>query len=158
MTIDEFNRCLDVYGADLERWPADQRDAAHGVMATPAGRSALQAARSFEALLENSLPPPPEMGLKARVLGRLAETRLPPAASAGWPAWLTPVRWRPLAAAAVAPLALGFVLGFAWPKEEDGFEDAVSTLAFSSVFEEELAAEGAATEPGPGTNGERDAQ
>lgn len=158
MTIEEFSRYLDVYGADLERWPADLRDAAHPVMARPAGRSALQAAQAFEALLADSLPAPPEMGLKARILGRLAEMRSPTSASAGWPAWLTPARWRPLAATAVAPLALGFVLGFAWPIEEDGFEDAVSALAFSSVFEEELAAEGAAAEAGAATNGVRNAE
>lgn len=141
MTIDEFVRYVDVHGADLERWPAELRAAAHAVAATAVGRSELEAARALGDLLEESLPAPPELGLKRRILGRL-----PTSASAGWPGWLTPARWRPLAATAVAPLALGFVLGFAWPHEEDGFEDAVSELAFSSVFEEELAAEGDAEE------------
>jgi len=139
MTIAEFIRYLDVHGADLERWPAELRAAAHAVAASAAGRSALEAAQAFEALLEDNLPAPPGLGLKDRILARVAEARRPAAA---WPGWLTPARWRPLAATAVAPLALGFVLGFAWPNEEDGFEDAVSELAFSPVFEEELAAEG----------------
>lgn len=143
MTIDEFIAHLDVHGADLERWPAELRAGAHEVAATAAGRSELEAVRAFEALLEGSLPAPPELGLKDRILARLAEAPLPAAA---WPAWLTPARWRPLAATAVAPLALGFVLGFGWPNEEDGFEDAVSELAFSPVFEDELAAEGDAEE------------
>ncbi len=125
MTIDEFIAHLDVHGADLERWPAELRDAARRVAATPAGRSELTAARAFETLLEDSLPAPPEMGLKARILGRVPF---------GWPAWLAPARWRPLAAAAAAPLALGFVLGFASPNEDDGFEDVVSVLAFSPVI------------------------
>ena len=156
MTIDEFIGYLDVHGANLERWPAELRAGAHAVAATAAGRSELEAARAFEALLVDSLPAPPELGLRERILGRLAEGR-PPAAAA-WPAWLTLARWRPIAATAVAPLALGFVLGFALPDEEDGFEDTVSALAFSPVFEEEIAAEGAASEAGPATNGERDAQ
>ena len=111
MTIDEFIGYLDVHGADLERWPAQLRAPARAVAATTAGRAALEAAQAFEALLEDSLPAPPELGLKARVLGRL------PAAGPAWPAWLTPARWRPLAATAVAPLALGFVLGFALPDQ-----------------------------------------
>ena len=146
MTIDEFIAHLDVHGADLERWPAELRDAGRRVAATPAGRSELTAARAFETLLEDSLPAPPEMGLKARILGRVPF---------GWPAWLAPARWRPLAAAAAAPLALGFVLGFASPNEDDGFEDAVSVLAFSPAFEEELGAEGVAPAANPTTEEER---
>lgn len=149
MTIDEFIAHLDVHGADLERWPAEVRYAARGVAATPAGRSELTAARAFETLLEESLPVPPELGLKARILGRV-----PP----GWPAWLAPARWRPLAAAAVAPLALGFVLGFASPNEDDGFEDAVSVLAFSPVFEEALAAGEVAPRATPTTEEKRHAE
>lgn len=148
MTVEEFIRYLDAHGADLERWPADLRDAARGVAETAAGRAELQAAQALEALLEDSLPAPPELGLKARILGRL-----PPAAGTVLPDWLTPGRWRPLAATGVAPLALGFVLGFAWPSAEDGVEDAVSALAFSPVFEEELVAEEAARETTPGALG-----
>ena len=152
MTIDEFIRYLDVHGADLDRWPPGLGGAARGVAATAEGRSAHEAARAFEALVAESLPVPPALGLKARILARLE-----PGTGPALPGWLATVRWRPLAAAAVAPLALGFVLGFAWPSEEDAFEDVVSVLAFSSVFEEELAASGgAAGETATTADGESD--
>ena len=152
MTIDEFIRHLDVHGADLDRWPPELGGAARVAAATAAGRSALEAARAFEALVAESLPAPPALGLKARILARLE-----PGAGPARPAWLAAPRWRSLAAVVVAPLALGFVLGFAWPSEEDAFEDAVSVLAFSSVFEDELAAgDGASGATAATADGESD--
>ncbi len=132
MTLEEFTRHLDVHGADLDRWPAELRAMARTVAGTPEGRSTLEAACALGALLDESLPAPPMLGLKARILARV-----PPTVPA-WPEWLAVGRWRRLAGVAVAPLALGFVLGFAWPTEDDELEDAVSVLAFSSVLDEAL--------------------
>ena len=137
MTPGEFAGYLDRHGADLERWPAKLRDAARAVARTAAGRAELETARAFEAMLEECLPAPPALGLKARILARVDPARPPVMA---W--WFGGALWRPIGAA-VAPLALGFTLGFTWPTpddpSEDAFEDAVSVLAFSSVFEDELA-------------------
>ena len=124
---------MDAHGADLERWPSRLRAEARAVADTAAGRSELAAARALEALLAESLPPPPLFGLKARILAGV------PHAVPGWPEWLASARWRRLAGVATAPLALGFVLGFAWPNEDDALEDAVSGLAFSATLEATLA-------------------
>lgn len=136
MTPEEFAGYLDRHGADLECWPANLRDAARADALTAAGRAELEKTRAFETMLEECLPAPPALGLKARILARL-DTARPPLMA--W--WFGGARWRPMAAA-VAPLALGFVLGFTWPtpddSSEDAFEDAVSVLAFSPVFEDEL--------------------
>ena len=136
MTPEEFAGYLDRHGADLERWPENLRDAACAIARTAAGRAELERARAFEAMLEECLAAPPALGLKARILARL-DTARPP----GMAWWLGGALWRPIGAA-VAPLALGFVLGFTWPAPNDSsegaFEDAVSVLAFSSVFEDEL--------------------
>ncbi len=137
MTPEEFAGYLDRHGADLECWPAKLRDAARGVARTAAGRAEMEKTRAFEAMLEECLPAPPALGLKARILAHV-ETARPPVMA--W--WFGGALWRPIGAA-VAPLALGFTLGFSWPmpddSAEDAFEDAVSVLAFSSVFEDELA-------------------
>ena len=133
MTLEEFTRHLDFHGADLDRWPAELRGMARTLAETAEGRSALEASRALGALLDESLPAPPMLGLKARILAGVPPAALP------WPEWLAGGRWRRLAGVAVAPLALGFVLGFAWPNEDDELEDAVSVLAFSSVFDEALA-------------------
>ena len=149
MSIDEFVRHLEVHGADLDRWPEPLRAGARAAAATPEGAVELEAARSFEALLHEGLPAPPTLGLRARILAAV-----PPRVAPAWTTWLDVASWRRLATAAVAPLAIGFVLGFAWPDADDELEDAVSELAFSSVFEEELAtADGAGRAAGEAMEG-----
>ena len=129
MTNEEFQECLDRYGTNLERWPAERRGPGRACADTSEGRRRLDAARAFDALLAETLAVPEPLGLKARILVHVnAEGRLIDMMS-----WLFAPLWRPIALAA-APLALGFTLGFTYP-ETDGLEEAVAIIAFTEIEE-----------------------
>jgi hypothetical protein len=52
MTLARFRHALDVYGADLSRWPQSQRGAADRLMASdPAAAAAFAQARALDALI-----------------------------------------------------------------------------------------------------------
>ncbi|MCY3818620.1 MAG: hypothetical protein OXH52_04545 [Gammaproteobacteria bacterium] len=129
MTSREFRECLDRYGSDLERWPDGQRAVGRAFAGTAGGRRQLDAARAFDALLAETLPVPEPIGLKERILANLS--------AAGRPidlaSWLFAPLWRPVALA-VAPLALGFTVGFTYP-ETDSLEEAVAVIAFTEIEE-----------------------
>lgn len=99
MTEQRFQQILSAYGANPERWPAAERDAAQAYAA--AHRERLALALALEAGLDDWLGPaerqPSEL-LERRILRRL--DRMP-----GW-------NWRAPAAAAAAALVIGVMLGF----------------------------------------------
>lgn len=129
MTNEEFRECLDRYGANLERWPAARREAGRAFADTSEGRRLLEAARTFDALLAETLEVSEPLGLKARIVAHVnAEGR-----SADMLSWLFAPWWRPIALAA-APLAVGFTLGFTYP-ETESLEEAVAIIAFSEIEE-----------------------
>ena len=129
MTNEEFGQHLDRYGTNLEHWPTGHREAGRAFADTAAGRRQLDAARSLDALLAETMSVPEPLGLKERILAN--------AVSEGRPldimSWLFAPLWRPVAVAA-APLALGFTLGFTYP-ETDGLEEAVAVIAFTEIEE-----------------------
>ena len=129
MTNEEFRECLDRYGANLDRWPAERHVAGRAFADTSEGRRQLDAARTFDALLAETLEVPEPLGLKARILAHVNAEGRP----ADMLSWLFAPLWRPIALAS-APLALGFTLGFTYP-ETESLEEAVATIAFSEIEE-----------------------
>ena len=109
-----FHRLLDVRGAELGRWPADDRRAAERLLAADAkARAARDEARRLEALLDRYVPPI-DQPAAARILNRLAvlpAQRRP----AAWRRWSLPwdaftPAWPSLATFATLA-ALGILVG-----------------------------------------------
>jgi hypothetical protein len=74
---------LDAYGADAERWPADERAAALALLARSAEAQALlAAARGLDALLALDPAATPSPALAERIVAAAARTR-PPAVQRG---------------------------------------------------------------------------
>ncbi|WP_339746888.1 hypothetical protein [uncultured Maricaulis sp.] len=99
MTEERFQQILSAYGANTERWPAAERDAAQAYAA--ANRERLAAALALEAGLDELLGPaerPASELLERRILRSLEQL----------PVW----NWRAPAAAAAAALIVGVMLGF----------------------------------------------
>ena|SRR5262245_46307868 len=120
---EQFQRLLDIHGADLARWPAEQRAAAEQLLARdPAMRALWERARDFDARIARQFASIPEREAQAeqaaqdRVLAAL--TRLPAQRPRTWwgewssalldwdftPAW-------PRIAALASVAALGFAIG-----------------------------------------------
>ncbi|SME96868.1 hypothetical protein SAMN06265365_10728 [Tistlia consotensis] len=133
MTREEFEDCLDSYGADLASWPVDARRAGlRLVEEDPAAARSLADARRLEALLCETPEPLDEAGAIAAILaagpGRTAPSPVPspvpsPAPSGvGWRALAGTVRStlqrallvRPMGLAAVC-LALGIIVTLSLP-------------------------------------------
>ncbi|NEW89815.1 hypothetical protein DU475_21465 [Rhodopseudomonas sp. WA056] len=55
MTLDQFRDLADVWGGDIERWPAEVRGAARVLAAGDPGAAVLREAAAFDALL--AIPP-----------------------------------------------------------------------------------------------------
>ena len=69
MKAERLQALADVYGADLRRWPADQRAFAESLVAAdPAARVLLDEAAALDALLDASPSVAPSADLTARVL------------------------------------------------------------------------------------------
>lgn len=109
MTLDDFTRLLDTYGADLRRWPAQERVAAGRLIATSERARRLQAdAQKLDQLLaqDRAHPAGPARG-PAIVRAALDEIRAQPT-----PVGLSWLLAQP-AAMVLAPLALaGCIAGW----------------------------------------------
>ena len=69
MKAERLQALADAYGADLRRWPADQRAFAESLVAAdPAARVLLDEAAALDALLDASPSVAPSADLTARVL------------------------------------------------------------------------------------------
>lgn len=89
MTQDEFSDLLDLYGADLSRWPLDQRGAAQALLAPKSGEvwQIYQAAQFIDQQLAQPAAAP-SRALLDRILLASTEVAEPPfnfwALFAGW--------------------------------------------------------------------------
>jgi len=118
MTLRRFGELLETHGADLARWPEEERRAARALLAEDAAARALLAEH---AALENLLAraaPGPSPALEERILAATVERDAAPA-RADAP---RPPRWRWLAGAGAlaASLLIGLALGLSgrlapWP-------------------------------------------
>ncbi|HEY4168584.1 MAG TPA: hypothetical protein VGM96_17490 [Reyranella sp.] len=111
MTLDQFIRCLDTYGADFRRWPDKERtDGEHLRDASPDARQRWQAARQLDALFAldraSAADRVREAAITDAALRRIRNT--PPRRSLDWRWLLT----RPMGAALGATLAAGLIAGF----------------------------------------------
>jgi hypothetical protein len=96
-SLARFRELLDAYGADAERWPADERAGARGLLARePEARAALAAAAALDRILDLAPAAEPSAALVGAVL-------------AGAPAVHRRARAR-RALAVVVPLALAATL------------------------------------------------
>lgn len=124
MILDDFEALAMAYGGELDRWPADEREAAQRLLSeSDAARRLLNEARALDATLDLWETPAPSHALVARVLedaasmGAVTPAHAPaPMARKGWLAkLLDPSGWRlsgPKPAFAMAAcLALGFSFG-----------------------------------------------
>jgi len=91
MTLERLNEILDAYGADPERWPAEERQRALAFLTRSAeARARLDAAAHLDHVLDAlPAPPPPSLDLESRI------TAMAPARGSRR-RWMVP----PLAAAA----------------------------------------------------------
>ncbi len=117
MTLDHFELCLDRYGSDLGRWPAEAADEASALLDTSeAARSLHQDALSLDDALNAYEVAPPSAALEAALL----DLALPPASASaakqqagrkrGLFDWFD-LRIASTAAAGVFCAAVGFVIG-----------------------------------------------
>ncbi|MEZ5996041.1 MAG: hypothetical protein R3C25_09815 [Hyphomonadaceae bacterium] len=98
MDRNRFELLLDAYGADMRRWPANERAAAASFAAQEGAAEALLEARQLDAALDAVLgQEAPSSELSARILARRPQ---------GWP--LDRRALMALAACAVLGLLLGF--------------------------------------------------
>jgi hypothetical protein len=134
MTPTEFEHALDVYGADLSRWPDGIAAHARTLLERSAAAAALHAqARALSGTLDAAFGelPAATTAVRARVLAAIdTPTRNPFAALAA--AWLRPLVF------ALVPLTLGFAIGVGYPRQSEVSSDlvsAVSLFAFDAYEE-----------------------
>ncbi len=111
MTLDQFLKMLDLYGADLTRWPAAKRAAAADLVSRSAeARRALDEAGEFDRLLDLVDDPVRPDQIERSLAGALARIGRP-APRRTFAAALA--FWAPRATALAAAAVVGFVVGSA---------------------------------------------
>jgi hypothetical protein len=119
ITLERFETLLDAYGAEPERWPSAERDAAKALLRSDARAQALQqAALALDSHLEQVEVDEPSARLRARILEI-------PIRHPREHAVLHAPRysgWR-LTLLALVPCALGFFSGALWLNHPDSSED-----------------------------------
>lgn len=101
--LDRLRNVLDAYGAEPERWPAEERDGLQAlVSSTPEAETLVREAARLDALLDRASPAPDSSALLARRVLDQAPTPARRASSRGWRVAL------PIAAAAALALWLGW--------------------------------------------------
>lgn len=126
MTEDRLIELIEAYGADVSAWPVADAEAAASFLAAPSPRvqSALDEAASLDAELADLTIPEPPARLHAAILERAPKPKAP--RRARWfdgllrPAWST--------GAALASLAVGFVMGTTLLAEPTGSEPGESAV------------------------------
>lgn len=112
MSEARFIELIGCYGADLTRWPADERVRAEELMrnAPHRLRDVWESERLFDMLLAADVEPAPSVALETRVLagapGPSVRTRR------RWFPEIAPAKWM-AGGALAASLGLGFVVGYA---------------------------------------------
>lgn len=122
MRLTRFQTLLDARGADIERWPAEDRAAATALLAdSEAACEALAEARALDRALSASADEPASWLLRAAIMDipdSHDRSATPPADSDAPGGWL--LRRRVLAAgwtAVAASALIGFAVGMWWPAE-----------------------------------------
>ena len=111
MDVDRFTRLLEIHGADLARWPTDERDAASRLLeVAPEARAAWGQARQLEALFARDRPTIDAARRNAIAGAALRRIRALPARE-------EPIGWRwlfspALGAAFATMLLVGCFVGF----------------------------------------------
>ena len=120
MTVEEFEKYLDVHGAALQRWPADAAARGRELLAGSArAQAALAQAEKLAAELDRAMPAGSLTtgALRARILAEVT------ADSGSWlRRFVSGAGWvRPMVMALI-PLCLGFAIGVGYP-ESSGISD-----------------------------------
>jgi len=108
MDMARFGRILDAYGAEERFWPADERDAAHSLLAENEEANALwREAAAVDDLLNRSVAPSPSPEIMADILAAASPRPWRRWAVVLWP--FGPL-WRPFSGLAAA-MVLGILIG-----------------------------------------------
>jgi hypothetical protein len=108
VTLERLRHLLEAYGADPERWPAEEREAALGLLAvSPEAQAARVEAARLDALLGLASAAEPSPDLSARILAALPEDRRPARARRARIVRRVAAALVPLAAAAALVLWIG---------------------------------------------------
>ena len=141
MTQQRFETLAEAYGADVSRWPAEEREAAAAFMAREPvlARDALAGADALDAVLGQWSPAAPSHGLREQVVAGAPRARR----SGGLRSWfLGAGLGAGLAAAGAAGLAVGVALSFS--AAPDGSETLNAAMnGYDGISISEIAAEGA---------------
>ena len=130
MTLEDFEKNIDLYSADLSRWPESQiRAAVELRKAKPEAKQLLEKHVSFDDVLRAYVPKEPNVSaLEVRIMAEVARTKQGVrAADVSGPA-KSGFNWRPLwlfapgGGLAVAAL-LGFLVGFQPQQHKDTLLD-----------------------------------
>jgi hypothetical protein len=132
MTLEEFEKLLDVHGASLQRWPATAATRGRELLAESAHARAVHAqAEELEQELDLALPAQSLTtgALRARILDKVARTT---ANRWGLDRFIGGAGWiRPMVMALI-PLCLGFAIGVGYPESNGVSEDLVSDVSLFS--------------------------
>lgn len=129
MTPERFVHLADAYGADLQRWPADERGAAQTLLGSgnALAADALRQAHWLDSQLDSYLVAAPSPALAQRIIAA-AHTQ-PPGASfwQRYAGWLAPLGWVGVGLTGVAAGMLAVTLSLPLP---------TSAEALPSVFDQ----------------------
>lgn len=133
-----LRRLLESYGADPERWPAEQRQAAlDSIEGSAEARALCAQAGDLDAMLNRAAAPAPAPELMAAILAAATAPRPRFWAAPLWP--FGPI-WKPVSALAAAAM-LGIVAGSLVPgpftSRDQVIEGEIGELAGLVVFDQE---------------------
>src|SRR5690606_16810156 len=133
ITKDRFRAMLAAYGADPQRWPAAEREAATRLAAADPELAAELAEAAATDLLLDALPAPvpnPALRVRLKAIPDDATLRWTDRLAALWPFGAP---WRP-AAGLVAAALVGVVVGFTAPQptpaDDADWDEATAVLAY----------------------------
>lgn len=126
-----FVELLAVYGADLVRWPEEDRGAAAAFLEVAPHRikDIWESERTFDHLLALEKDAPASIALETQILSTAPSRRPLIGASSGVNLWALP-KWA-TGGALAASLALGFAVGYANERPRVSETDYASMLAIS---------------------------
>jgi hypothetical protein len=132
MTVEEFEKLLDIHGASLQRWPAAAATRGRELLAASARARAVHAqAENLEHELDLALTAESLTtgALRARILDEVARTT---AARWGLQRLFGGAGWvRPMVMALI-PLCLGFAIGVGYPESNGVSDDLVTDVSLFS--------------------------
>jgi anti-sigma-K factor RskA len=133
MTEARFMALLAAYGAELSRWPADERAAAEALLAVAPHRlkDIWESERVFDRLLTLEKDVPASISLESRLLAASPEPRAARRPHRLFGRWTTP-QWA-TGGAIAASLALGFAAGYAGEPKAQPENEYAQMLALNSA-------------------------